>query len=232
MTDNLWTGVPVGALPAYAYQSLVARVDIFDEAIVYTRFGQDGEARGSHQVSPADLAAALSGVPVATGLLPQGTLWYARHGDGVRMGLYLAPRVHKLAVQASGSHRRWLNVPLPPLVFVGNGASYSVHAVKQWPGATERLYQAPLPNVFLGGRICPGDVEFPACSPATIRKAADTFLASDFNTHLVQARSRAHGENVLELWQELHKAHATEYPLEDLVESGNPRKLSEVTGDV
>jgi len=144
---NLWTDLPVSALPRDAYQQLLARLDILDEAIVYTRFGKDGAAEGSHQVSPADVAAARSGVPVTTGLLPQGTLFYSRHAGGVRMGLYLPPRVHKLAVQASGSHRRWLNVPLPPLVFVGNGASYSVHAVKQWPGATERLYQAPLPNV-------------------------------------------------------------------------------------
>lgn len=229
MTDNLWTGVPVGALPAYAYQSLVARVDIFDEAIVYTRFGQDGEARGSHQVSPADLAAALSGVPVTTGLLPQGTLFYSRHAGGVRMGLYLPPRVHNVTVQMGGKRRHW-RVPLPPLVFVGNGNTWSVFAVKQYPGETERLYNAPLPNVYTSGKICTGDVEFPACAPATIRKAADAFLASDFNTHLVQTRSKSHKENVLEVWQALDKAGATEYSLDDLVTSPHPIKLSDLIG--
>lgn len=233
MTDdlNLWTGLPAGVMPAEAYQLPVARLDILEEAIVYTRYDKTGQAMGSHQVSPADVAAALSGVPVTTGLLPQGTLFYSRHAGGVRMGLYLPPRVHRLAVQ-QGRKRARLNVPLPPLVFVGDGSTYSVFAVKQYPVATERLYQAPLPNVYGDGKICPGNVPFPACTPATIRKAADLFLSSDFNTDLAAMQSQSHGENVLELWQELHKAHATEYPLEDLVESGNPRKLSEVTGDV
>jgi len=229
MTDNLWTGVPVGALPADAYQSLVARVDIFDEAIVYTRFGQDGEARGGHQVSPADLAAALSGVPVATGLLPQGTLFYSRHAGGVRMGLYLPPRVHRLAVQ-QGRKRARLNVPLPPLVFVGDGSTYSVFAVKQYPVATERLYKAPLPNVYGDGKICPGNVPFPACSPATIRKAADLFLSSDFNTDLAGMRSQSHGENVLEMWQALHETGAETYPLDDLLKASHPGALSDVVG--
>lgn len=231
MTDdlNLWTGLPAGVMPAEAYQLPVARLDILEEAIVYTRYDKTGQAMGSHQVSPADVAAALSGVPVTTGLLPQGTLFYARHAGGVSMGLYLAPRVYPVTVQMAGKRRHW-RVPLPPLVFVGNGNTWSVFAVKQYPGETERLYNAPLPNVYTGGKICIGDVEFPACAPTTIRKAAEAFLASDFNTHLVQTRSKSHKENILELWQALDKTHATEYPVDDLVTSPYPGKLSDLIG--
>lgn len=213
--QNLFVGVDVDLLSGF-YQKPVARIDILDETIFYTRYDGEGREVTSHELDPAVLATAFAGLPLSTGLLPNGCLFYSRHEGQERLAIYLPPRVRPLRVQAGGERRR-LDVPLPGLVFWGTGQRYAVAAAKQWPGAPgERLFYAPLPNVYPGGRICTGSVEFPTCAAQTIATAAKTFLESDFSSHLAGGKSSRHGDDILLLWQELADAGAEEYPLDDL----------------
>ncbi|MBN2003949.1 MAG: hypothetical protein JXA21_11395 [Anaerolineae bacterium] len=192
-------------------QKLRARLELFDESIVLTRY-QAGKPVATYEVAPDALVSAFSGVPVATGLLPRECLFFAEANGAVRLGIYLPPRVRTL--MANGDVPL-MTIPLPGMVFVGNGTGYSIFAVKQRPAEpSERLFHAPLPNVYPEGRICAGSVRFPACSAATIHTAAALFFASGFNSDLSRDKCHSHPGNVLALWQEL--TSAGEFPLDEL----------------
>lgn len=196
------------------YQRLLGRVDLFEETLFYTKF-KDGRPATAFEVSPADLVAAFSGVPLATGLLPKNCLFYARSGQEERLAVYLPAAVRTLAV-AVMQQRTEYKIPLPPLVFLGQGLSYWVHAVKQYPGPDEGLFLAPLPNVHNDGRICAGSVKFPPCSAATIYKAVEAFFGSDFNLDLAAGKSKKK-TNLMEMLEGLQGKD--NYPLGDLVPS-------------
>ncbi len=197
-------------------QELRARLDLFEQSIVLTRY-KSGAPLSVYEISPDALAVAFSGLPVMTGLLPQDCLFYAGASSVVRLGIYLPPGTHTLTV--AGEPDKW-SVPLPGLVFVGNGGQYRVFAVKQRPAeAAERLFYAPLPNVYQDGKICAGSVSFPACSTATIHTAAKLFLGSGFNRDLSAGKCRAHNDNVLELLKELSLENRDVFPANQLVKT-------------
>jgi len=199
-----------GASPADGtHQSLVLRLDLFQQSIVLTRFDGDGRATSCHEVAPEDVAAALSGVPVSTGLLPRNCLFYARQGRE-KLAIYLSSQRRSLATK-----ERVYKILLPGMVFVGQGLDYQIFAVKQRPGKRERLFQAPLPNVNSNGHICRGNADFPACSTNTIHAAVKVFFASEFNSDLSVGKSSRHGKNILDLWAEIEGTE--EFPVDDLV---------------
>lgn len=207
------------------YQRIRARLDVFDESIYLTRY-DEGRAVSCYEVAPEGLSQAFSGVPVSTGLMPKRTLFYSLSGGEARIGVYLPGGVRELAIAGEAGRIR---VPLPPLVFVGQGMRYAVYAVKQRPSeASERLFHAPLPNVISDGRICHGNVVFPTCSRGTVYAAVEAFLGSEFNGHLAGGKSIEAPENVLEWWRRLAREEQARYPLGDLIRSG--LKLGDVMG--
>lgn len=166
---------------APAYQELLARVDLYSESVVMTRYALDGEAATAYELDPRDLAAAFAGQPVTTGLLPG-------------------------------------------FVFAGVGDRWLIWAVKAYPGAeSERLFHAPLPNVFNDGHICMGNVAFPPRSVQTIREAAQLFFASEFNSDLAAGKVTA--TKPLRAWL-AEIAGAEEFPLDALLPT--PQVIGEV----
>lgn len=210
--------IPELVLPALAweeedYASLRLRLDLYDDAIALTRF-KEGQALSRFLVDPLDVATALAGLNINSGLLPEGCLyWNRRHGqEGV--GVYVPPRVWTVAVR--GEAQAW-RVPLPGLVFAGRGYDYQVWAVMERPGqAGQQLYLAPCPNVHPDG-VCRGSAPFPPASPATIWQAVEAFFSSRFNHDLSNNKSRKYPNDVLDHWRELDGVGAEEYPLDDLV---------------
>jgi len=194
------------------YQRLMARLDLFSEAIVMTRYGNDG-ATSCFEVSAEALATAFSGVPVATGLLPRECLFYARDGNTERLAIFVPPEQWTLATADGEVY----DVPLPPLIWSGCGRKYHIWAVKQRPGERERLFHAPFPNVYPDGRVCVGNVKFPACSASTIHQALELFLQSEFNEDLASGKSESYEDNVLILWDEIHDT--VDFPLDELVKT-------------
>jgi len=193
------------------HQTLVARLDLFSEAIVMTRYGNKG-AVSCFEVSAEALATAFSGVLVGTGLLPRECLFYARAGNEERLAIYVPPEQWTLVTTEDA-----FDVPLPPLIWSGCGRKYHVWAVKQRPGERERLFHAPFPHVFPDGRVCVGNVKFPVCSARTIHQALALFLKSEFNGHLASGKSESYEDNVLMLWDEIHDGSA--FPLDELVKT-------------
>lgn len=182
-------------------QTLLARIDVYDESI-WLEKQADGKPDVRYEIDPAGLAAALAGAQGGTGLLPRGTL-FVSHG-GTRIGLWHDARVWTVQVAGVGL----LRVPMPPLVLVGHGRGYWLWAVKQYPSPGERLFRAPMPNVFPDGEVCSGSVAFPECSLRTIRDALKLIVGeSEFNDHLAS-------EGLLETWKKWDADGLSEFPLD------------------
>jgi PRTRC genetic system protein B len=186
------------------------RLDLYPSAVRMTRYA--GPAETSFLVSPLDLAAAWTQMPVASGFLPPNTLFWQRHEGAELLAVFVPGR--QWLVQGAGGP---LRLPLPPLVFIGQERSYAVFAVKRRPtGPAADLFHAPLPNVWPSGQICGGSAPFPHCSAATIGAALALFLeGSRFNRHLIQGKSRAFPADVYQLWQAV--AGKRRFPLIQLV---------------
>jgi PRTRC genetic system protein B len=192
-------------------QRPLVRLDLYEQAVILTRFQEGGTA--SYPISLSDLAAVLADVPVSSGLLPANTLFWQRREGEAYLGVYVPGRRWDVLVGG-----RQLTIPLPPLVFTGRGSRYAVYALKERPQDGHcRLYHAPCPNVHLHGAICQGSAPFPTCAPETIVPALHLFLeGSGFNGDLAQGKCRSHPKNVLALWEEV--AGKKRFPLAELVD--------------
>jgi PRTRC genetic system protein B len=189
----------------------LARLDLYDEAVVLTKFRDGGTI--THPVALEEVAAAFAEVPIGTGVLPANTLFWGRQQGQIVLGLYLPARSWAVTVGPDC----WC-VPWPPLVFVGLGTSYRVYAVKQRPPTPQApLYQAPCPNVYPDGRICPGTTPFPVCATATIQAAFQCFISSGFNRDLGLGKCQSQPNDILALWAQLQGRKR--FPLAELVPS-------------
>lgn len=229
--------IPGAQFADSAYASLKLRLDCYNDFILAQKY-KDGQGGGFYALDPTDVAAALAGVTLGTPLLPPGCLFWQRPGDGgERLAIYVGPRVWQVNVSADPStgsgrgKRQRLAVPMPGLVWIGQGTSYRLYAVKSggqgsgvggqgsgvrgWPTAETELWRAPCPNV--SDNICRGNVEFPAASAETIWQALELFFESDFNDHLSNGKSRDFPKSVLDAWRELAGAGAEAWPEDDLV---------------
>jgi hypothetical protein len=203
-------------LPAEDYAHLRLRLDLYDDFVAATKF-QDGQAQPPFMVDPAELAAALGGISLGSGVLPPETLFWSMVDGWPRIGVYLEERVWSLPVR---DYQEALAVPLPPLVFIGHRYDYTVWAVTGRPGGPNTpVYVAPVPNVALDTGVCRGNAPFPGAGPGTIWQAVEVFFTSRFNQDLANGKSKAHPENVLEQWRALHQAQAAVYPPDDLVQT-------------
>jgi PRTRC genetic system protein B len=197
------------------YAHLQARLDLFDDFITLSKFHK-GQVTEQYIVDPVEVATALAGINLNSGLLPQDTLFWSRVNGQERLGVYVPPQVWLVTVRDQAQAWR---VPLPGLVFVGCGYDYSVWAVTERPTATTTpLYMAPCPNVQPEG-VCQGNAPFPRAGPATIWQAVDVFFSSRFNRDLSNQKSKAYPDCILDQWQALYEAEAQTYPLADMVQT-------------
>lgn len=184
------------------YARLRFRLDGYDDFIVARKFDGDGKPGAYYSLDPLDAAAALAGINIGSPLLPDGCLFWQRADGGERLAIYAPPQAWPVHVSA-GPERETLIVSMPSLIWIGQGAKYSLYAVKgtERPAADTKLFKAPCPNV--SDNICRGNVTFPAAAADTIWPALRLFFESDFNNHLSDGKSRKHPAGVLEMWREL-----------------------------
>ncbi|MDT8307538.1 MAG: hypothetical protein RRC07_16515 [Anaerolineae bacterium] len=188
-----------------------ARLDLYEEAVVLTRYAGP-DLRTSYPVAVDDLVAAFSRVPVTSGLLPPNCLFWGRENGQAHITIYVPGRRWRLQTAEHIFH-----VPLPPLVFVGAGTQYSIFAVKRRPRQMPfELYHCPTPNVHSNGVVCQGSAPFPACASDTVEQALSLFLeGSLFNGDLAANKSRNYSGDVRKLWAQLEGAKR--FPADELV---------------
>jgi len=184
---------------------------IYPEATLLEKVLEDG-SRITHPISPADLAGQLNRIPLSTGLLPHNTLFWRQEAGQEQIALYVPPRQW----QPIAYDRRY-HLPLPGMIFLGQGRQYTVFAVKQKPKTPETpLYHLPTPNVEENGRICLGQAAFPVAGRKTIYNALKLFMeGSQFNHDNSRQRCVSFPDSSLELWATLDGQKR--FPLDELV---------------
>lgn len=174
------------APPAEAYDRLPrVALTATAETLWLTRFDAAGQPEVTYPVTVTDVANTFRGLGgTGSGVLPEHVLFWQATDRGARMGLWLPPAARTLR-WAVGRRVRRFSVPMPGLVLVGQGVSYSVFAAKERPASEKApLFHAPLANVNDNGLICAGTVKFTRCTPSTLAAAADLFFESEFNADL------------------------------------------------
>ena len=213
------------------YARLEARLDLYTDFVVLSKFFA-GEVSETYVVDPAEVAAALAGLDLGSGLLPENCLFWSKKGGWDRLGIYLPPQTWLVTVRnedqahstdpstsSGGTSGQAWRVPLPGLVFTGYEYNYSLWAVTDRPaGPATPLYMAPCPNVSLEG-VCRGNAPFPRTTTTTMWQAVDIFFSSKFNRDLSNAKSQAYPDCILDQWRALAQAGTETYPLEDLVQT-------------
>lgn len=212
----LETAVPI---PLEATRdTLEASMLFYRESVVLTTHGKDGVGT-TRMVSALDVAKALAGaISLDTGILPVDTLWWASTSPAPTVGLWRSPRKWKVALQVKALEPpERLELPMPGLVFVCSpGQPPYVYAAKRRPfSPEEKLYHAPLFNVFSSGLTCAGNHRY----PARVEEIPESFFLSFFTqAGDSQERSASHPHDLAALSKELNgKAR---YPLQDLMACG------------
>ena len=196
---------------------LQIRLDFYQDAVVM--YLLDNGVVTTRMVSAREVALALlRNVPMASGLLPQGTLWWGQGKDGPVVALWRPPAMWKVALQMEAFKPPVrMRLPMPGLIFICQpGRPPRVYAAKSRPRhQQETVYHAPLFNVFRDGSTCPGTHRY----PEDVGEMPESFFTSFFTaTADHTGRSKRHTDNLLTLWEELDGKRR--YPLGDLVAFG------------
>ncbi|MCB9452427.1 MAG: hypothetical protein H6672_13400 [Anaerolineaceae bacterium] len=197
---------------------------------------QEGDRVSEYPVDPAQVALALSAkVRFDTGLLSGDTLLVRQEGVKKLVVAYRLPGKTGLFLDGSDTA---LRVPLPGLVMIrattdDRQPQYSLYAVKKRPVTLdEPLFHAPLPNVFSGGGICWGTVSRVSDAGLTGTSMAEDWamlLGSPFGDHAVSGKSKAHPQDIRQMWIALEERQARTYPKSDLIPT--KKTLAQVIGD-
>ncbi len=191
-------------------------VTLTDEACWITRHDRTGAPTLTYPATITDVCNAFNRFGASTGLLPADTLFWTERAGVLRIGVWLPPARRTIQVHVQAEPEK-LRVPLPGLMFVGQGTQYSVYALTERPTTGgEMLYKAPLPNVHENGAICAGSVQFPLASAAAMTQAIQLFFESLFNLDLSGGKVRK-GE-LLPTLRKLKRASV--FPADQLVATG------------
>lgn len=206
---------------------LLLRLDFYSEAIVM----QDVDKKGGafRMVSAHDLSHTLaSELSFSSGLLPENALWWSNTRSGPVVAVWVEPGVRRLALQVDYDKPpvRY-DVPLPGLVFICRPANPPhVFAASRRPqGPKDRVYKAPLANVYNDGRSCPGSHKY----SSDVGAIQDGFFRSFFTRAAdLGNRSKKYPDDITKLWKALDKEKKKEFPLSDLVYHGTVKDLMEM----
>lgn len=201
---------------------LQARLDFYRESVVL--YLVDKELTTTKMVSTRDIALAfLHEIPLDSGLLPENALWWSQGKEGIELALWQPPKVWRLALQLEPfKPPRRMTLPMPGLIFVCSPARPPrVYAAKKRPKSLEdKIYHAPLFNIFNDGTTCPGTHKF----PENVAEIPQSFMVSFFTaTAQYKGRSKKYPKDLLPLWEEIEGQK--KYPLGDLVQIGKVKDI-------
>ena len=204
-------------LPAAAYDTVPrVQITLTDETMWLTKFDARGAPNVTYPVAARDVSNAFNLFGASTGLLPADCLFCTVINTQTRVGVWLPPARYTLTFDLGKRKVTQLTVPLPGLVFVGQGTRYYLFAATARPtDARAPLFRAPLPNVDDAGKICAGTVKFPSCAGGTIHAAANLFFESAFNHDLSDGKIRNETRPLYRVLHELQ--HAKRFPATALV---------------
>ena len=207
-------------------ERLALRLDFFGSTILLTSYA--AAVATTRVVSPDAIAqAVLRDVPFHSGILPDDALWWSTGSHGPEVALYRVPQRWRAALKTDpGKPARRYYLPMPGLIFVCTpGRPPAVHAVNRRPRLrTEKVYRAPLFNLYSDGQSCPGSHVYPEAAGDIPESFFRAFFAP---TGDARGRSGKHPEHLGDLWGEIDGQES--YPVDDLIEDGTIADLLDGT---
>ena len=196
---------------------LVLRLDFYNECIVMQDFEDKGSGGGFRMVSAFDVARAMaSELSFDSGLLPSNTLWWANTKSGPMAAIWVPPGMRRLTLQIDALKTKRYDVPMPGLIFLcRSGTAPRIYAAMQRPsGLKDKVFKAPLANVYNDGKTCPGSHQY----SANIAEIPDDFFKSFFSRGAdLNDRSKKYPADIIQMWKYLDKEQKKDYPESDLV---------------
>lgn len=174
---------------------------------------ENGRPANTAVVSIIDIAELFKDVDMKKKpeLLEPGTIFSFQQGPKRTVGYFVPAQKRELKFG-----NETLVIPTPGLIFMTEGDSHNVYAVKESEIRAEtKLFNAPFPNVHRDGSICTGNAVFPD-NGNNMKGVVSAFFESKFNHDLVQDKSKMHPTNIVCLLKKI--IGAEEYPSADLIE--------------
>lgn len=173
---------------------------------------------------PASLARALIGnTRFTTGFIPDDIIYHEQ--VGVKQTVVGYRKQQRTGIWLEGREEA-LRVPLPHLIMMrttkeGKNPDYQLFACAKRPESLiDKLYHAPLPNVFASGGICWGNVSRPKTDSISLKADWQALLGSRFGNHACHGKSKSHRSDVREMLLELNAAPRRRvYPKRDLIDA-------------
>ncbi|NEO98706.1 MAG: hypothetical protein F6K58_08500 [Symploca sp. SIO2E9] len=209
------------ASPPHQLQNIQAELLFIGDTYVFHYREKDQDVYKC--LSPDSLRQAFNNQPLDSGWLPANVIRHGSNHNGQWSLMFIPAKRHTLSFE-----REQLQIPLPPLVFMGMGKTYWLWAIKSTTfDPTAKVFHAPLPNVniYPPGQICWGSNNPPTASPPQINQAWTLFINSQFSNHYAERKSQQFPSNITKQLQQLHAkvrvSKRCRYPCRDLVPIGN-----------
>jgi hypothetical protein len=219
---------------------------LLDGQYLYQSQAEDGSIHYKF-LSAQSVRSAFSREPVDSGWLAPGVCRWGYGQSGQWAVMFIPPASYTLWLpailkasdngnpgqtegQAQELAEGWsaIQIPLPALVFAAVGQNYYLWAVKSREFNPELpAYHAPLPNVYPDGRVCWGSNQVGMVTAQNLKEAWKLFIASPFNAHLAQGKSKRYSANILDQLRKPGAAILKSYPVGDLLPLRNGRGSSE-----
>jgi hypothetical protein len=201
---------------------LIARLDFYHDSVIL--FLLDKGVITTRVISARDVALAfVHEFPLMSGILPESAIWWSHGKHGAEVALWRSPKMWSVALQIEPfKPPRRFKLPMPGLIFICSpGKPPKVYAAKKRPmSPDDKIYHAPLFNVYSDGRTCPGTHNY----PEGLREMPESFFMSFFTREAdYSQRSKKYPDNLLGLWEELDGKRR--YPLGDLVPLGKVKDI-------
>lgn len=145
---------------------------------------------------------------------PSRTVWYT---PARSVPMFFQPSSHLGEKMVAGQ----AVLPCPPLVWMTNGQSLFLYAVKdsERPARQSQLYQAPFFNVWSQGCVCHGNAQVPTGADALKPSAWESFFFGSWFTHPnFKWKDRLMMGDAVQFWSKQLQRPSRAFPLSRLVQ--------------
>jgi hypothetical protein len=176
-----------------------------------------------YPVDPQEIATALAAtMEFTTGFIPDDIIYHKQVGTKQIVVGYR--KQQKTGIWLEGRDDA-LRIPLPHMVLIrttigGSNPDYKLYACVKRPDAlTDKLYHAPLPNIFSSGGICWGNISLGASSNSiSLKQDWELLFGTCFGNHACFGKSKKHRQDIRKMLLELNENQRRRvYPRSDLI---------------
>ena len=200
-------------------QSSIDGVLVLAQGTYVYCWGEHGQVT-TKIVTPSAVRVAFTQEPLDSGFLPSSVVRTGTSAAGDFCVAFYPPARHPIPLLTE-TGTQLVTVPLPGMVLVGIGQTYSLWSVRCATfSPTATVYAAPLPNVYHNGQVCWGRNIPPLAHPTTMDAAWELVLTTPFTRELAAHKCVSAPQDVRNVLATLARRHARTFPQRELVTAG------------